>query len=108
MIVKRMKDLKKTYELSQPNDIPKKIPYQLPYRHLVTLVQIGKNWDEVKKILFRTDQIPKVLSKQDDEHLMQRSDHVRYWLNNFAPDMVKPCSCNRVLICRIFSTSTRL
>jgi lysyl-tRNA synthetase class 1 len=84
-----MKDLKKTYELSQPNDILKKIPYQLPYRHLVTLVQIGKNWDEVKKILFRTDQIPKDLSKLDDEHLKQRSDHVRYWLNNFAPDMVK-------------------
>ena len=86
---KGMKDLKKTYELSQPYDILKKIPYQLPYRHLVTLVQIGKNWDEVKKILIRTDQIPKDLNKQDDEHLKQRAAHVRYWLDNFAPDMVK-------------------
>jgi len=86
---KGMKDLKKTYELSQPYSIPKTIPYQLPYRHLVALAQIGKKWDDVKKILLRTGQIPKDLSKQDEEHLKQRTEHVRYWLDNFAPDMVK-------------------
>ena len=86
---KGMKDLKKTYELSQPYSIPKTIPYQLPYRHLVTLVQIGESWNEVKKILLRTKQIPKDLSKDDEEHLKQRSEHARYWLDNFAPDMVK-------------------
>jgi len=86
---KGMKDLKKTYELSQPYDIPKNIPYQLPYRHLVTLVQIGKNWEAVKKILLRTGQIPKDLSKEDEKHLKQRIEHVSYWLENFAPDMVK-------------------
>ncbi|MCK4366144.1 MAG: lysine--tRNA ligase [Thermoplasmatales archaeon] len=86
---KGMKDLKKTYELSQPYNIPKTIPYQLPYRHLVTLAQIDKKWDKVKKILLRTGQIPKDLSKQDEKHLKQRTEHVRYWLDNFAPDMVK-------------------
>ena len=84
-----MKDLKKTYELSQPCDIPKTIPYQLPYRHLVTLIQIGKSWDEVKKILLRTGQIPKDLNKEDEGHLKQRTEHARFWLDNFAPDMVK-------------------
>jgi len=86
---KGMKDLKKTYELSQPRDIQKTIPYQLPYRHLVTLIQIGENWNEVKKILLRTGQIPKDLNKQDEERLKQRTEHARYWLDNFAPDMVK-------------------
>ncbi len=86
---KGMKDLKKTYDLSQPYDIPKTIPFQLPYRHLVTLIQIGKDWKEVKKILLRTNQIPKDLSKDDENHLKQRAEHAQYWLDNFAPDMVK-------------------
>jgi len=86
---KGMKDLKKTYELSQPYNIPKNMPYQLPYRHLVTLIQIGRNWSGVKKILLRTGQIPKDLSSEDEEHLKQRTKHVGYWLENFAPDMVK-------------------
>jgi len=87
--LKGTKDLAETYELSQPYEIPKKIPFQLPYRHLVTLVQIGEDWSDVKKILTRTNQIPKDLSKEDEEHLKQRSEHVRYWLENFAPDMLK-------------------
>jgi lysyl-tRNA synthetase class 1 len=86
---KGMKDLKKTYELSQPYRIPKTIPYQLPYRHLVTLIQIGRDWDEVKKILSRTGQITEDLGNEDEEHLKQRTEHVNYWLDNFAPDMVK-------------------
>ena len=87
--IKGMKDLKRTYELSQPYEIPKKMPIQLPYRHLVTLIQIGENWDDVKEILQRTEQIPKKLEKSDEEHLKQRADHAQYWLDNFAPDMVK-------------------
>jgi len=84
-----MKDLEKTYELSQPYEAPKKMPYQVPYRHLVTLVQIGKNWGEVKKILKRTEQIPKDLSEIDEKHLKQRVEHVNYWLEYFAPDMIR-------------------
>jgi lysyl-tRNA synthetase class 1 len=87
--IKGMKDLKKTYELSQPYTVPKSIPYQLPYRHLVTLIQIGGSWGELKKILLRTGQIPMDLEKDDEEHLKQRAEHARYWLDNFAPDMVK-------------------
>jgi len=86
---KGMKDLNKTYELSQSSHIPKTIPFQLPYRHLVTLIQIGQNWSEVKKILLRTGQIPRDLSNVNEEHLKQRTENVRYWLDKFAPDMVK-------------------
>ena len=87
--IKGMKDLEKTYELSQPYDVPKKIPFQLPYRHLVTLTQIGEKWNDVKQILLRTNQIPKNLSKEDEKHLEQRAEHADYWLDTFAPDMVK-------------------
>ncbi len=87
--IKGTKDLTETYELSQPYEILKKIPFQLPYRHLVTLVQTGENWSDIKKILARTNQIPKNLGKEDEEHLKDRAEHVKYWLENFAPDMVK-------------------
>jgi lysyl-tRNA synthetase class 1 len=83
-----MKDLEKTYELSQPYDVPKDMPFQVPYRHLVTLVQIGKKWSEIKKILLRTGQIPKDLSETDEEHLKQRAEHANYWLENFAPEII--------------------
>ncbi len=87
--IKGMKDLKQTYELSQPYKIPEKTPIQLPYRHLVTLIQIGENWDDVKDILKRTNQIPEEINKEDEEHLKQRAEHAQYWLDNFAPEMVK-------------------
>jgi len=87
--IKGMKDLKKTYELSRPHSIPKTAPFQLPYRHLVTLIQIGKNWENVKNTLIRTEQIPKIFKKEDEEHLKQRIEHVQYWLETFAPDMLK-------------------
>lgn len=86
---KGMKDLKKTYELSQPVHVPNIMPFHLPYRHLVTLIQIGHTWEEVKKILIRTGQIPQTLNRDDEKHLKQRAEHVRYWLETFAPDEVK-------------------
>ena len=87
--IKGTKDLIETYELSQPYEVPTKIPFQLPYRHLVTLVQTGENWEDIKNILSRTNQITKDLSKDDENHLQQRAKHVQYWLENFAPDSVK-------------------
>lgn len=87
--MKGMKDFKKTYELSQPYQIPKTMPLHLPYRHLVTLIQIAHTWDEVKEILIRTNQIPLKGKKDDEEHLRQRTEHVRYWLDRFAPNEVK-------------------
>jgi lysyl-tRNA synthetase class 1 len=86
---KGMKDLRTTYELSQPYHIPKKVPYQIPYRHLVTIVQVGNRWDKIKQILIRTRQIPKKISQVDEDHLKQRVEHVQYWIEHFAPDIIK-------------------
>lgn len=77
-------DSARVYELSQVNGIPEKIPFRVPYRHLVNLVQIysdeGHIWDLVKE-----DHCT-----QEDRDLFQiRVRQVRYWLDNFAPDMVK-------------------
>lgn len=87
--IRGMKDLTKTYELSQPFHVPKAMPIHLPYRHLVTVIQIAKTWDGVKEILVRTRQIPTKLKKEDEERLKQRTEHMRYWLEKFAPEEVK-------------------
>ena len=84
-----MKDLERVYELSQPYEISREMPFQLPYRHLVTLAQIGGTWDGVKKILIRTNQIPKELDSKNEERLKQRLENVHYWLEHFAPDDIK-------------------
>ena len=81
-----MKDINRTYELSQPRRVPTQIPFHVPYRHLVTLAQIGGTWADVKHILLRTDQIPVNLTEMEEDHLKQRLEHAQYWLQNFAPD----------------------
>ncbi len=86
---KGMKDLKSVYELSQPYNIPEKMPVQISYRHLVTLVQIAEDWNDLKRILRRTNQIPEELTKDEENRIKRRADHAKYWLSNFAPEMVK-------------------
>jgi lysyl-tRNA synthetase class 1 len=87
--IKGWKDLDAVYELAQPGEIPTSLPYQVPFRHLVTVVQIGDDWKEIKNILHRTGQLPDTISKDEEDHLRQRKDHALYWLNNFAPKAVR-------------------
>jgi lysyl-tRNA synthetase class 1 len=46
-------DLGRTYELSQPFSIPAKLPYQIPYRHLVSVVQIKDDFEGTWRIRMR-------------------------------------------------------
>lgn len=87
--IKGYKDLDAIYELSQPGQIPMSLPYQIPFRHLVTVVQIGESWEDIKEILYRTGQLPDTISKEDEDHLKQRKDHALYWLDRFAPKTVR-------------------
>jgi lysyl-tRNA synthetase class 1 len=97
-------DRKRTWELSQVsvmelNDLKKQFsetdidraqyqPAQIPYRHLVTLIQINDSWDWILEALNRTN-IVSDPSPATEKHLRQRLDCVRFWLDNFAPDPVK-------------------
>ncbi len=81
-------DWRRAYELSQTRGIRDKMPVQVPYRHLVNVVQIASDFDSVLTILRRTGEIDD-LGPEDTEYLKDRVERVRKWLERFAPDSVK-------------------
>ena len=76
------------YKLAQHNHIPSKLPLQIPYRHLVNVVQMAPDFAGVLEVLKRTEDMEGA-TEEDLARLERRCDCVRYWLNGFAPDMVK-------------------
>jgi lysyl-tRNA synthetase class 1 len=87
-IEKIEEDLGRTYELSQPFSLPTKLPLQIPYRHLVSVVQLKDDYEGVLGILKRTEHF-ETLDEKDKDHLKQRVECVKFWLDNFAPEKVK-------------------
>jgi lysyl-tRNA synthetase class 1 len=76
------------YRIAQHNRIPEKLPLQIPYRHLVNVVQMASSFEGVLEILGRTIDLSE--AKDDDiKRLRKRAECVRFWLNGFAPDDVK-------------------
>ena len=78
----------RAYEIAQHNHVPKELPLQIPYRHLVNVVQMASNFDDIIKILGRTIDLSGA-NDDDMKRLAKRVDCVRFWLNGFAPDQVK-------------------
>jgi len=81
-------EIKRTYELSQVENLPSKKPQRIPYRHLVNLVQIYEDRDKIWSIAQQTGQIEED-RPEDNQRFKRRADKVEYWLENYAPDMVK-------------------
>jgi lysyl-tRNA synthetase class 1 len=61
---------------------------QVPYRHLVHVVQTADTFEGIMKIINRTEGLMPP-APEDVEVLKERCDCVRYWLEMFAPDEVK-------------------
>lgn len=78
----------RAYEISQHNHVPTKLPLQIPYRHLVNVVQMASDFNGVLEVLGRTEDLSNACP-DDLRRLERRTDCVRFWLNGFAPDMVK-------------------
>lgn len=93
-----VEDMKRTYELSEPLGkaaIPQKMPFQVPYRHLVTLVQLTDDLEELKARIKRTMGLTE-FPKEAEERLRERVECVRYWLEGFAPEGVKFTLCSEM------------
>ncbi len=85
----------RAYEIAQHNNVPEKMPLQIPYRHLVNVVQMADDFDGVMEVLARTEDMS-VANEEDLKRLKRRAECVRFWLNGFAPDMVKFSVCSSV------------
>jgi len=86
------RDLLRAYELAQPKGPRAHLPVQIPYRHLVSVVQIVDDFDRVLGILKRTENIAS-MEERDVELLRQRVECVRFWLAGFAPEEVRFSIC---------------
>jgi len=87
-VEERDKDLLRAYALAQPHGPRKGMPLQVPYRHLVQVVQITSSFDIMLEIMKRTEHIADI-AEEDLELLRQRAQCVRFWLDHFAPEEVK-------------------
>ncbi|NYT12198.1 MAG: lysine--tRNA ligase [Methanomassiliicoccales archaeon] len=81
-------DLLRAYQLAQPKEVRERMPVQVPYRHLVSVIQIGSDFKSVLDILKRTEHLVE-MDDADMDLLRERMRCVRYWLNSYAPDMVR-------------------
>ncbi len=79
-------EVARTYELSCPGVIPGGLPAKAPYKHLVTVAQMSQDIHDIARILERSGELPPGVDMDD---LAERVDHVRYWLDGFAPENVK-------------------
>ncbi|OPY31378.1 MAG: Lysine--tRNA ligase [Methanomassiliicoccales archaeon PtaU1.Bin124] len=82
------KDFLRAYEIAQPKCVRTKLPLHVPYRHLVSLVQISDGFEGIVDILKRTENVAELLP-EDREVLQERVNCVKHWLANFAPEDVK-------------------
>lgn len=91
---KEEEKLKKIYEISQIQ-IPKTAPFQPSYRFLTVVYQITKDLPEVFEILKKNSQLPESIKefdkmdKKDLNRLKMRLNHVKNWLDKYAPDFLK-------------------
>lgn len=82
-------EVERTYELSCPREVPDQLPNKVPYRHLVTVVQMADDVAGVEAILRRSGELTGDLDEHDAHELAERVAHVRYWIDHFAPDAVR-------------------
>lgn len=76
---------KRIYELSQVEKIPKKMPFQPPFRHLTNLVQVYEG--DVKKVVegYKTF----IKTDFDKKRLSTRALCAWNWIQKYAPDDMK-------------------
>ncbi len=78
-------NLMSAYRIARNNVIPEKLPVQVPYGHLVNLVQMTEDFDGVLAILKRTGYLEGATEK-DIEAIRRRAESAKYWLNGGYAD----------------------
>jgi lysyl-tRNA synthetase, class I len=84
-----LSEVERTYELSCPRGPPPRLPVQVNVRHLVTVVQMAPSVEEVERVLRRSGELTQELDEVGKRRLVRRVEHVRFWLQRFAPEQVR-------------------
>jgi len=82
---KEEEELRRSYELSQIDSVPESY-FQVPFTHLLSIVQIAPDWDSLLTALARTG-----TAEVPDEHvdrLKRKVDAARYFLEHHAPEQM--------------------
>lgn len=83
-------ELERVVELSQPRGMPERLPPDIPYGHLMVLLQAtrpGPEQDE--RIVHRLRETGYDINPQEEDWLTTRLGHARHWLGHWAPPEVK-------------------
>ncbi|MGB0653663.1 MAG: lysine--tRNA ligase [Thermoplasmatota archaeon] len=82
-------EVERTYALACPRGPRPGLPMQVPYRHLVTVVQMADDVDGVVAVLRRSGELQDTLDDDSRRLLARRIGNVRYWLDHFAPEATR-------------------
>lgn len=77
-------ELRRAYELSQIDKTARTF-FQVPYTHLVTIVQMAPSYEGVKWLLQRNEQLGG-MDAEWEGHLKVKVECVRAWVKEYAPD----------------------
>ena len=79
-------ELRRIYELSQVEDRPAPTLHQVPFSHLVTLVQVAPDLEGVLAILRRTGELPEALDARSRRALEGKAERARNWVERYATE----------------------
>lgn len=78
---KELEEIRRSYELSQVDGAPDRF-FQVPYTHLLIVVQLASDWDGIRKILSRTHDLSKI-EPRDEERLRRKVAAARYFVRSY-------------------------
>ncbi|MBA3044595.1 MAG: lysine--tRNA ligase [Candidatus Thermoplasmatota archaeon] len=84
---KEIEDVGRNYEISQISGVPETFS-QVSYSHLISTVQVSRDWDHILETLSRTDNLSQ-MTPEHERRLKIKVNAVKVWLATHAPeDMV--------------------
>ncbi len=82
-------DMRRLYELSLVSMPPMKSLVQVPYGHLLTLVQLYPDHDHLIAALRRTGELPEEDPEGHLERIRSKANNAQAWIRDFAPEAIR-------------------
>ena len=80
---------KRIYELSQTDLKPEHMPPQIPITFAAMVAQTTKDDNEAIDYLKKAGHVPETANEEDLQHVIDRLEFAKAWINNFASDQHK-------------------